>query len=112
MVDQTGVSKKTPNKKQAWEVRKRSYIERLWNEPPATLLVSIADKLYNARAILEEYRQIGAEVWTRFKRGRKHQLGYFDELIKVFERRCPNWRIVQEFKRVATELSQISAEMD
>jgi (p)ppGpp synthase/HD superfamily hydrolase len=63
-----------PNKKQVWEVRKASYIERLWNEPPATLLVSIADKLYNARAILEEYRQIGAEVWTRFKRGRKHQL--------------------------------------
>ena len=77
-----------PNKKQVWEVRKASYIERLWNEPPASLLVSIADKLYNARAILEEYRQLGAEVWTRFKRGRKHQLWYFDELIKVFERRC------------------------
>jgi (p)ppGpp synthase/HD superfamily hydrolase len=99
-----------PNKKQVWEVRKRSYIERLWNEPPATLLVSVADKLYNSRAILAEYRQLGAEVWTRFKRGRKHQLWYFDELIKVFEPRCPNWRIAQEFKRVATELSQISAE--
>ena len=73
-----------PSKKQEWEVRKASYIERLWNEPPETLLVSIADKLYNARAILEEYRQIGAEVWTRFKRGRKH-LWYFGELIKVYD---------------------------
>ena len=99
-----------PNKKQVWEVRKASYIERLWNEPPATLLVSIADKLYNARAILEEYRQLGAEVWTRFKRGRKHQLWYFDELIKVFERRCPNWRIVEELKRTVKELAQLSAE--
>jgi (p)ppGpp synthase/HD superfamily hydrolase len=33
-------------RKQEWEVRKASYIERLWNEPPATLLVSVADKLY------------------------------------------------------------------
>jgi len=41
-----------PNKKQVWEVRKASYIERLRNEPTATLLISIADKLYNARAIL------------------------------------------------------------
>jgi hypothetical protein len=28
---------------------KSSYVERLWNEPPETLLVSVADKLYNAR---------------------------------------------------------------
>jgi (p)ppGpp synthase/HD superfamily hydrolase len=46
-----------PDKKQEWEERKSSYIERLWNEPPETLLVSVADKLYNARAILKEYRQ-------------------------------------------------------
>jgi len=58
------------NKKQEWEQRKSSYVERLWKESPDTLLVSIADKLYNARAILEEYRQIGSEVWSRFKRGR------------------------------------------
>src|SRR5262249_7578924 len=99
-----------PNKKQDWEVRKASYIERLWNEPPETLLVSVADKLYNARAILEEYRLIGLEVWARFKRGRKQRLWYFEELIKVFEKRCPDWRIVQEFERVTTELSHISAE--
>src|SRR5262249_27682971 len=41
-----------PNKKQEWEVRKTSYIERLWNEPAETLLVSVADKLYSARAVL------------------------------------------------------------
>jgi hypothetical protein len=51
----------------------------VWNEPPETLLVSIADKLYNARAILEDYRQIGSEVWSRFKRGREQQLWYFNE---------------------------------
>jgi (p)ppGpp synthase/HD superfamily hydrolase len=97
------------NKKQEWEQRKSSYIERLWEESPDTLLVSIADKLYNARAILEEYRQIGSEVWRRFKRGRKQQLWYFDELIKVYEERCPNWRIVQELKQTVKKLAQISA---
>src|SRR5246127_928157 len=88
--------------------RKSSYIEWLWNEPPETLLVSVADKLYNARAILEEYRQIGPEVWSRFKRGRKQQLWYFDELIKVYEERCSTWQIVQELKRAVKELAQIS----
>jgi len=101
-----------PNKKQVWEVRKAAYIERLWNEPPATLLVSVADKLYNARAILVEYRQIGAEVWTRFKRGREHQLRYFDELIKIFEQRCSGWRIVEELKRTVKELAQFLPRTD
>jgi (p)ppGpp synthase/HD superfamily hydrolase len=98
-----------PDKKQEWEERKSSYIERLWNEPPETLLVCVADKLYNARAILEDYRQIGPEVWSRFKRGRIQQLWYFGELIKVYEERCPNWRIVKELQRTVEELAQVSA---
>ena len=89
--------------------RKSSYIEWLWNEPPETLLVSVADKLYNARAILQDYRQIGSEIWSRFKRGRKQQLWYFDELMKAYEDKCPEWRIVQELKRTVKELAQISA---
>src|SRR5262245_34218416 len=98
-----------PTRKQEWEVRKATYIERLWDESPETLLVSVADKLYNARAILEEYRLIGPEVWTRFKRGRRQQLWYFEELVKVFEERCPDWRIVEELKRTVQELDRTSA---
>jgi len=98
-----------PRRKQEWDVRKASYIEWLWNEPSETLLVSVADKLYNARAILEDYRLIGPEVWTRFKRGRKQQLWYFEELIKVFETGCLDWRIVEELKRAVHELAQLSA---
>lgn len=100
------------DKKQEWGLRKASYIKRLREEPDeseGTLLVSAADKLYNARAILEDYKQIGAEVWKRFKRGRDQQLWYFEELIRVYEARCPGWLIVQELKRVVAELRRISA---
>lgn len=96
-------------KKREWGVRKASYIARLWSEPETTLLVSAADKLYNARAILEDYRTVGAEVWERFKRGRNEQLWYFDELIKVYEARCPDWGIVKEVKQVVGELARLSA---
>lgn len=99
-----------PDKKQAWEQRKASYIKRLRDEPESggTLLVSAADKLYNARTILDDYRQIGAEVWKRFKRGRKEQLWYFDELLKIYDERCPNWRIIMELRRVVAELTRVS----
>jgi len=98
------------NQKQSWETRKRSYIERLPKESQDTLLVSAADKLYNARSLLEDYRNMGGEVWKRFKRGRREQLWYFDELLKVYEEKCPNWRLVGELKRVVRELTQLSEE--
>jgi (p)ppGpp synthase/HD superfamily hydrolase len=98
------------NRKQEWEVRKTSYIKRLQKEPLDTLLVSAADKLYNARAILEDYRRVGAEVWKRFKRGRREQLWYFNELIKAYEERCADWRLVEELQRVVAKLTEVSAE--
>jgi integrase len=46
------------SKKLEWEARKKSYIDRLRKEAEGALLVSAADKLYNARAILEDYREM------------------------------------------------------
>lgn len=97
------------DKKQEWEPRKAAYIKRLPGESDGTLLVSAADKLYNARAILEDYREIRAEVWRRFKRGRDQQLQYFNELLEVYKSRCPNWRIIKELSRVVAELAKLSA---
>ena len=97
-----------PGKKQSWQQRKEMYIERLREEPADVQLISAADKLYNARAILEDYRQIGARVWERFKRGRREQIWYFDELLAIFKSSGTN-RIVEELERVVNELREISA---
>src|ERR1035437_2842535 len=97
-----------PRKKQSWLERKKAYIQRLREESADVQLISAADKLYNAKAILEDYRKIGPRVWERFKRGRNDQLWYFDELIKVFKSSGVN-RIVDELERVVNELRQVSA---
>jgi len=95
-------------KKAPWMARKQAYIDRLPQEPPDTLLVSAADKLYNARSILEDYRQIGPQVWKRFHRGRDDQLWYFDTLLEIFTAKCPKWRIIQELERTVSQLRKIS----
>ena len=71
-------------------------------------LISAADKLYNARSILEDYRVIGPEIWKRFKRARKLQLWYYKALLEVFKE-AGKMRIVDELERVVEELDQISA---
>lgn len=97
-----------PNAKEKWEQRKQAYIDRLRDEPADVRMISAADKLYNARSILEDYRLIGPEVWRRFKRGRDLQMWYFDSLLEVFKSKGKT-RIVDEFERVITELRQITA---
>jgi (p)ppGpp synthase/HD superfamily hydrolase len=94
------------DKKEGWEERKTAYLARLRNERDDVLLISAADKLYNAKAILDDYRAIGDAVWDRFKRGADKQLWYFNELIAIF-RAHPTNRIVDDFERVVQELSEM-----
>ena len=92
-------------KKEGWEERKNNYLTRLREEPDDVLLISAADKLYNAKTILDDYKDIGPAVFDRFKRGAKEQLWYFDELLKVFRDHPPN-RIVNDLERVVQELHE------
>jgi (p)ppGpp synthase/HD superfamily hydrolase len=100
-----------PDQKEPWEQRKRAYVKRLRTEPLDVQLISAADKLYNARTILDDDRQIGPEVWTRFKRGRDLQLWYFRALLAVFHKSGSN-RIVEELERVVDELDRITTNQD
>ncbi len=91
------------DKKEGWEARKNNYLARLRGERDDVLLISAADKLYNAKAILDDFKEIGPAVFARFKRGAKEQLWYFGELLKVFRAHPPN-RIVNDLEQVVQEL--------
>lgn len=97
-----------PHEKEPWDVRKKAYVEKLSRESQEVLLISAADKLYNARAILADYLLLGPKLWKRFKRGRDDQLWYFDALLGAYRSRGTN-RIVEELSQVIDELREISA---
>ena len=63
-----------PNEKPPWRVRKEKYLEHLLRADQDALMVSAADKLHNARAILSDYRKLGDELWQRFNAPKKDQL--------------------------------------
>ncbi len=97
-----------PEKKEPYGQRKTTYIMRLRREPDDVLLISAADKLYNAKAILDDFKEIGPAVFDRFKRGKDQQLWYFDELLKVF-RAHPSNQIVDDLERVVQELHAVTS---
>ncbi len=91
-----------------WEERKARYIKRLGTESLDAQLISAADKLYNVRTMIADYREAGERIWERFKRGREQQMWYYRELLRVFRTRPPN-RIVDELERAVEELARLIA---
>ncbi len=74
--------------KDPWRPRKERYLEHLRSDcDAATLRVSNADKLHNARAILRDLRQDGAQVWERFEAPAAEQVWYYSELAAIFSQR-------------------------
>lgn len=98
-----GCSDSTTRPKPPWEGRKRRYLAHLPSASASERLVSAADKLANARAILAAYREIGEAVWTRFNAERDQVLWYYRELVSAF-RQAGGPPLVEELDRVVSTL--------
>jgi (p)ppGpp synthase/HD superfamily hydrolase len=96
-------------RKPKWRPRKERYLKRLAREPESVLLVSLADKLYNARAITRDYRICGERLWKRFKTGRDDQLWYYRRLRDTFAQRLPSCRMTGELAAAIGQLEELIA---
>jgi hypothetical protein len=67
------------------------------------LRVSLADKVHNARSILADYRDVGEELWSRFKGTREESLWYYRSLVEIFARRRPG-PLAEELQRTVEEI--------
>jgi (p)ppGpp synthase/HD superfamily hydrolase len=91
--------------KGAWPERKEAYHGHLEHVDESVLLVSAADKLHNARAVLLDYREVGEAVWKRFKGGREGTLWNYRALVEVLERRLPG-SLSREFAETVGHLEE------
>lgn len=93
--------------KPPWRERKTSYIEHLNDASSDTILVSLADKVDNARAILRDFRQIGPELWERFSvKDPGDHLWYYRSLLDVYQRNSDSW-LVDELRRALDALDEL-----
>ncbi|MGZ8802490.1 MAG: HD domain-containing protein [Mycobacterium sp.] len=92
--------------KPPWRQRKQKYVAHLAQVSEETLLVSLADKLDNARAILRDYRAHGPQLWQRFTvKNPGDHLWYYSELLGAYRRRGATSWMVDELGQVIHELA-------
>ncbi len=77
------------NDKLPWWDRKVAYLEHLEGSPAEAVLVTAADKLHNARAVLVDYLTIGEELWSKFNgdAGRAGTMWYQRRVAEILGRR-------------------------
>lgn len=101
--------------KPPWKQRKDGYIAQIAHKEPDELRVSIADKLHNARSILNDFRRHGDDLWSRFAGRREGTLWYYRTLMSSFEARRHDLgpggaAALDELRAVIGELDRRTAE--
>ena len=98
-------SDETP--KPPWRPRKEAYVAHIAGASASVRLVSTADKLHNARAILSDHREVGDALWSRFNVGPEEILWYYRALVNAFTAAGPT-PLTRELERAVAELERLA----
>jgi GTP pyrophosphokinase len=93
--------------KPPWRERKEAYIAHLVEASRSAQLVSAADKLYNVRSIVDDYRVHGEIVWQRFTAGREGTLWYFRTIAGAFDK-LEGTALLGHLERAVAELESLA----
>ena len=88
-----------------WKPRKEAYLAHLRELPNDSpiLLVSLADKVHNARSIVRDLNEVGDTLWGRFSAKKEESLWYYRSLAEIFEAKIPGW-LSGELRRLVGEM--------
>ena len=93
--------------KPPWQERKEAYLAHLAEAPSPVRLVSAADKLHNARSVLQDYRAIGEGLWDRFNGGKEGTLWYYRAVADTLQR-ADGGPVAEELGRVVAETERLA----
>jgi (p)ppGpp synthase/HD superfamily hydrolase len=93
--------------KEDWHLRRTRYVEHLGTADQDALLVSLADKVHNARSILRDLRkpEVGAAVWKRFNSSRTDTIAHYRALAQAFTQHLPG-QLADELGEIVDALEQ------
>ena len=102
-----GCSDSIEQPKPPWRGRKEAYLVHLAEASQDVRLVSLADKVHNARSLLQDLRQGGVAVFDKFNGGKEGTLWYYAALVQEFETGDQGY-LVTELSRLVQEIKLLS----
>jgi (p)ppGpp synthase/HD superfamily hydrolase len=102
-----GCSDSVVQPKPPWRGRKEAYLTHLAEASQDVRLVSLADKVHNARSLLRDLRQNGVAVFENFNGRQEGTLWYYAALVQEFESGDRGY-LATELSRVVQEIVQLT----
>jgi len=98
--------------KEPWRVRKDRYLSHIKSgkDTPELLLVSVADKVDNANAIVRDLKKVGDSVWKRFNAGKDGQLWYYRELVSAFRAAGVKGPLIDSLEELVRKMHELAGE--
>ncbi len=93
--------------KPPWEKRKQQYLDHLKIADTPAQMVSLADKIHNARSILLDLRRDGPKTWKKFHGGKTGTLWYYNSLTDIFQQ-LQTHDYVDELARIVAQINQLA----
>ena len=97
--------------KPPWRERKEHHLDRLRSASPSVLVVTAADKLHNARAVLGDYKTLGEQLWSRFNASRDDSLWYYRSVADILTTRFPS-PLTEDLRRTVEELEALARDSE
>lgn len=97
--------------KGAWKPRKAAYLEKLRQASPDVILISLADKVHNARSILRDLKLSGIGTWDKFKGKKTGTLWYYRSLVEIFDNSLYP-ALTEELRQVVDEIQSLANAME
>ena len=106
----------TGHNRTRWCDRKVRYIQHLRDcSDEETRIVSLADKVHNARTVLLDYIEIGDSVFLRFTAGKEGTMWYYRALVDAFrhaESVRPTEKFSRGYERLLRELDRLVGKLE
>ncbi|MBB3037076.1 (p)ppGpp synthase/HD superfamily hydrolase [Hoyosella altamirensis] len=96
-----------------FRTRKQTYLDHLTaTRDPATVRVSLADKVHNARSTVSDLETDGPSIWDRFNAGVEDQLWWYISLSAAYTDHANDGRAdaqrAAELRRLVDRMTEIS----
>ena len=96
-----------------WLDRKLAYMQSLADKDANVLLISLADKLHNARSILKDWLLCGNDAYCKFTAGRNGTHWYYHEMIDCYRKsgKVPE-QLLSELEKTVAQFAPVRISMN
>ena len=90
-----------------WRTRKEDHLARVKDFGPETCRVMLADKLYNARSLVNDLLREGEAAWEKFKGKKEGTLWYYRQMHARLSEKLPGG-LADQLGRTIAEIEGLS----